>query len=252
MDHTKELIERAHKGDKEAREKLVLENMGLIGSIVKRFAGRGYEQEDLFQIGSIGLIKAVDKFDTGFDVKFSTYAVPMIAGEIKRFLRDDGMIKVSRSMKEIAYKAYLAKEKLERQYKREPTLSEISQELAVSCEDLVQALDASAEIESLHKVIYQGEGSDISLMDKLPQEGDSYEEVMNRLLLEEMLKTLKPKERQLIYMRYYQDKTQTQIAAELGVSQVQVSRMEKKILQKMKMAGSSTSGESSAAYALHK
>lgn len=188
MDHTKELIERAHKGDKEAREKLVLENMGLIGSIVKRFAGRGYEQEDLFQIGSIGLIKAVDKFDTSFDVKFSTYAVPMIAGEIKRFLRDDGMIKVSRSMKEIAYKAYLAKEKLERQYKREPTLSEISQELAISCEDLVQALDASAEIESLHKVIYQGEGSDISLMDKLPQEGDSYEEVMNRLLLEEMLK----------------------------------------------------------------
>lgn len=252
MDHTKELIERAHKGDKEAREKLVLENMGLIGSIVKRFAGRGYEQEDLFQIGSIGLIKAVDKFDTSFDVKFSTYAVPMIAGEIKRFLRDDGMIKVSRSMKEIAYKAYLAKEKLERQYKREPTLSEISQELAISCEDLVQALDASAEIESLHKVIYQGEGSDISLMDKLPQEGDSYEEVMNRLLLEEMLKTLKPKERQLIYMRYYQDKTQTQIAAELGVSQVQVSRMEKKILQKMKTAGSSASGENSAAYALRK
>ena len=114
MNHTKELIERAHGGDKEAREKLIVENMGLIWSIVRRFAGRGYEQEDLFQIGSIGLIKAVDKFDTSYDVQFSTYAVPMIAGEIKRFLRDDGMIKVSRSMKEIAYKAYLAREQLER------------------------------------------------------------------------------------------------------------------------------------------
>ncbi len=237
MDHTEELIERAHKGDKAAREALVVENMGLIGSIVRRFAGRGYDQEDLFQIGSIGLIKAVDKFDTNFDVKLSTYAVPMIAGEIKRFLRDDGMIKVSRSMKETAYKAYLAKERLEREYRREPTLTEISQELAVPCEELVQALDASAEIESLHRIIYQGDGSDISLMDKLPQEGDSYEEVMNKLMLEEMLQTLKPKERQLIYMRYYQDRTQTEIAAEMGISQVQVSRMEKKILQKMKAAG---------------
>lgn len=237
MDHTKELIEQAHGGDKKARELLVVNNMGLIWSIVKRFAGRGYEQEDLFQIGCIGLIKAVDKFDTSFDVKFSTYAVPMIAGEIKRFLRDDGMIKVSRSMKEISYKAYLAREKLERQYKREPTLTEISAELDIPREELVQALDASAEIESLHKVIYQGDGSDISLMDKLPQEGDSYEEVMNRLLLEEMLTHLDTRERQLIYMRYYQDKTQTEIAGELGVSQVQVSRMEKKILQKMKSVG---------------
>lgn len=237
MDHTKELIEQAHGGDKKAREMLVVENMGLIWSIVKRFAGRGYEQEDLFQIGSIGLIKAVDKFDTSFDVKFSTYAVPMIAGEIKRFLRDDGMIKVSRSMKEISYKAYLAREKLEKEKKREPTLTEISEELGIPREDLVQALDASAEIESLHKVIYQGDGSDISLMDKLPQEGDSYEEVMNRLLLEEMLTHLDTRERQLIYMRYYQEKTQTEIAGELGVSQVQVSRMEKKILQKMKTAG---------------
>lgn len=236
MDHTKELIENAHKGDKKARETLVIENMGLIWSIVRRFAGRGYEQEDLFQIGSIGLIKAIDKFDMSFDVKFSTYAVPMIAGEIKRFLRDDGMIKVSRSMKEIAYKAYLAREQLEKNLRREPTLLEISEELAISTEELVQALDASAEIESLHKVIYQGDGNDISLMDKLPQEGDPCEDVMNRMLLEDMMRRLEESERQLIHMRYYLDKTQTEIAAELGVSQVQVSRMEKKILQKMKMS----------------
>lgn len=234
MNHTKELIERAHGGDKDAREKLIVENMGLIWSIVRRFAGRGYEQEDLFQIGSIGLIKAVDKFDTSYDVQFSTYAVPMIAGEIKRFLRDDGMIKVSRSMKEIAYKAYLAREQLERKLKREPALSEIAAEIGVTSEELAQAIDASAEIESLHKVIYQGDGSDISLMDKLPQQGDPCEELMNHMLLEEMLAKLDKKERQLIYMRYYQDKTQTEIAKVMGVSQVQVSRLEKKILKKMK------------------
>lgn len=234
MNHTKELIERAHGGDKEAREKLIVENMGLIWSIVRRFAGRGYEQEDLFQIGSIGLIKAVDKFDTSYDVQFSTYAVPMIAGEIKRFLRDDGMIKISRSMKEIAYKAYLAREQLERKLKREPALSEIASEIGVTSEELAQAIDASAEIESLHKVIYQGDGSDISLMDKLPQQGDPCEDLMNHMLLEEMLSKLDKKERQLIYMRYYQDKTQTEIAKVMGVSQVQVSRLEKKILKKMK------------------
>lgn len=234
MDHTKELIERAHEGDKEARERLVVENVGLIWSIVRRFAGRGYEQEDLFQIGSIGLIKAIDKFDMTFDVKFSTYAVPMIAGEIKRFLRDDGMIKVSRSLKEMAYKAYVLREKMEKEYKREPTLTEIADELGVSKEELAQAIDASAEIESLQKIIYQGDGNDISLMDKLPQEGDPCEDVMNKMLLEQMMRGLDEKEKQIIHMRYFLDKTQTQIADELGVSQVQVSRMEKKILQKMK------------------
>lgn len=237
MDHTKELIENAHNGDKNARDQLILENMGLIWSIVKRFLNRGYEQEDLFQVGSIGLIKAVDKFDMSFDVKFSTYAVPMIAGEIKRFLRDDGMIKVSRNLKEIAYKSYLAKEELERELKREPTLAEIAQRLDVSAEDIVQAMDASSEIESLHKVIYQGNGSDISLMDRLQKDGDDCEEVMDRMLLEQMMRSLDSKERRFICLRYYQDKTQKQIAVEFGVSQVQISRMEKKILQKMKVAG---------------
>lgn len=237
MDHTKELIESAHRGDKAAREKLIVENMGLIWSIVRRFAGRGVEHEDLFQIGSIGLIKAVDKFDTSFDVKFSTYAVPMIAGEIKRFLRDDGMIKVSRTMKEIAYKAYLAKEEFEKVHMREPTLMEISEEISIPAEDLVMAMDASMEIESLNKVIYQGDGNDISLMDKLTDESDKEEEVMNKILLQEMINCLDKKEQKVIAMRYFEDKTQAQIAKEFGVSQVQISRMEKKILEKMKHAG---------------
>ena len=222
------------EGDEIAKQRLVEANLRLVVSIAKRYVGRGMLFLDLIQEGNLGLIKAVDKFDTSFDVQFSTYAVPMISGEIKRFLRDDGMIKVSRSMKETAYKAYIAREKMEEKLKREPTLTEIAAEIGVTSEELAQAFDASAQIESLHKVIYQGDGSDISLMDKLPCEDDPCEDMMNRMVLEEMLSKLDKKERQLIYMRYYQDKTQTEIAGILGVSQVQVSRLEKKILKKMK------------------
>lgn len=230
MDHTLALIGRAHQGDKKARDTLFEENIGLVWSIVKRFQNRGVEMEDLFQIGSIGLLKAVDKFDLSYDVKFSTYAVPMIAGEIKRFLRDDGMIKVSRSMKEISYKAYQAREKLEKQLGRDPTLAEVAGCLDLPQEDLVQALESGAEVESLQKTIYQGDGSDIFLQDKLEEKANRQEELLNKILLEEMLRYLTPQERKLIYMRYFQERTQTEIARELGVSQVQVSRMEKKIL----------------------
>ena len=153
MIDVRELIIKAHEGDKKAREQLIVNNMGLIWSIVKRFAGRGYEQEDLFQIGSIGLIKAVDKFDVSYDVQFSTYAVPMIAGEIKRFLRDDGMVKVSRSLKEIAYKAYVAREQYIAKNAKEPTLSEIAESIEISKEELASAMEATSEVESLHKVI---------------------------------------------------------------------------------------------------
>lgn len=231
MERTLALIERAHQGDKEARDTLFRENTGLVWSIVKRFKNRGVELEDLFQIGSIGLLKAVDKFDASYEVRFSTYAVPMIAGEIKRFLRDDGILKVSRSMKEICYKAYLIRDSLEKSKGREPTLEEIAKEMAVTVEDLVMAMESGAEVESLQKTIYQGEGNDISLMDKIEEQKNGQEEAMNRLLLEEMLGLLDAKERKLIYMRYFQEKTQTEIAKELGVSQVQVSRMEKKILE---------------------
>lgn len=234
MERTLALIELAHKGDKEARDVLIEENIGLVWSIVKRFQNRGVEMEDLFQIGSIGLIKAVDKFDTGYDVQFSTYAVPMIAGEIKRFLRDDGILKVSRSLKETAGKAYGIREKLEKQNGQEPTMLEIAQELGLPVEELVMAMESSAQVESLQQVIYQGDGGDISLMDKLEEKENQSEQVVDRLFLEEMLRSLEGKDRELIYKRYFLEKTQAAIADEMGISQVQVSRMEKKILNKLR------------------
>lgn len=234
MEDVRILLERAHQGDKAARDALVEKNTGLVRSIVKRFLNRGAEAEDLFQIGSIGLLKAIDKFDMSFDVQFSTYAVPMISGEIKRFLRDDGLLKVSRTLKELAAKGYAAREALERRLGREPVLPEIAEELSVSPEELALALESGAEIESLQKTIYQGEGNDISLMDKVQEKRDEGEELLNRLLLEELLETLPAQERQLLYLRYFQEETQAVIAGKMGISQVQVSRLEKKILQKLK------------------
>lgn len=230
MDHTLALIGRAHQGDKKARDTLFEENVGLVYSVAKRFLGRGVEMEDLFQIGSIGLLKAVDKFDLSYDVRFSTYAVPMIVGEIKRFLRDDGILKVSRSLKESHYRVYQVREVLERKFGREPTLSELSQEMGVPVEELVLILESKMEVESLQKTIYQGEGTEISLLEKLPEKENQQDRILDRIFLEEILDTLDAKQRQLIYMRYYKDMTQTEIARELGISQVQVSRMEKKIL----------------------
>lgn len=234
MDHTIELIKRSHSGDKQARDKLVEENVGLVWCIVRRFAGRGYEMEDLFQIGSIGLLKAIDKFDTSFDVKFSTYAVPMINGEIKRFLRDDGMIKVSRSLKETACRARATRESLNQQMGREPTLEEIAAEIGASKEDLVMALESNAEVESLQKTIYQKDGSPICLGDKLEEEENHEERVINHMVLHQLLDTLDERDRAIIEMRYFANRTQTEIAAELGISQVQVSRMEKKILRRLR------------------
>ena len=236
MDETLKLIELAHQGDKAARDRLVTDNMGLIWSIVKRFAGRGYEQEDLFQIGSIGLIKAIDKFDLNYQVRFSTYAVPMISGEIRRFLRDDGMIKVSRSLKELAYKAYLLKEDLQNQWGREPTVGELSERLGVEQEELVMALDAGGDVESLHKPIYQKDGQEIRLMDKLEEKSEEHEQVLNHIVLTDLLGVLNQDEKSLIYLRYFAEQTQSQVGRELGISQVQVSRMEKKILGQLKNA----------------
>lgn len=234
MDHTIVLIQKSHEGDKEARARLVEENTGLVWCVVKRFYNRGVEMEDLFQIGTIGLLKAIDKFDLNYDVKFSTYAVPMIAGEIKRFLRDDGMIKVSRSLKELSYKAYLCREKLQERFGREPSVTELAGELGVEPEELMAALDASSEVESLHKPIYQSDGQEVSLMDRLPWRVEPEEEVLDHLLLKELLGGLEKEERQLIYLRYFADRTQAQAGKELGISQVQVSRLEKKILKSMR------------------
>ena len=246
MEHTLALIEKAHEGDKAARDTLAEENMGLVWSMVRRFANRGVEMEDLCQIGSIGLLKAIDKFDPSFEVCFSTYAVPMIAGEIRRFLRSEGMVKVSRPIRELAWKALpdyhrlsqAERERLERENGRDPTLAEIAGELDVTVEEIVEAMESGAEVESLQKTIYQGENHDISLMDRIPEKENGQEKLLNRIFLEELLGRLPAKERQLIYMRYFQDMTQAQIAGKLGISQVQVSRMEKKILRQMRMENS--------------
>ena len=234
MDHTIALIRKSHDGDKEAREKLVEENVGLVWCVVKRFCGRGVEAEDLFQIGSIGLLKAIDKFDLSYDVKFSTYAVPMISGEIKRFLRDDGMIKVSRSLKELAYKSQQAREKLTASLGREPTVEELSEELGVDKEELVQAMEAGGEVDSLYRPIHQKEGSEIRLLDKIEEKEKREDKILDLLVLRQLLETLDGRERQLIYLRYFADKTQSEVGKIMGISQVQVSRMEKKILENLR------------------
>lgn len=234
MEHTLALIGRAHQGDKEARDTLFEENTGLIYSVARRFLGRGVEMEDLFQIGSIGLLKAVDKFDPAFEVKFSTYAIPMILGELKRFFRDDGMIKVSRSIKENQHRVYLAREKIEKELGREPSLKEIAEMLGMPPEEVAITMDSAAEVESLYRTVYQSEGTDISLIDKIPEKENAEEHLLNRIFLEEILGKLESSDRRLLYMRYFQDQTQTQIAEQLGVSQVQVSRMEKRILKKLR------------------
>lgn len=233
MEHTLALIGRAHHGDKEARDILFEENAGLVYSVAKRFLGRGVEMEDLIQIGSIGLLKAVDKFDAEFEVKFSTYAVPMIAGEIRRFLRDDGILKVSRALKENNYRIYRSREALETRLGREPTLAELSEAVEMPVEEMVMAMESASEVESIHKTIYQGEGQEISLLDRIPEKKNQQETLLDRIFLEEILKSLDTRERRLIYMRYFQDMTQTEIAVVLGISQVQVSRMEKRILKRL-------------------
>lgn len=237
MDHTIALIQKSHDGDKEAREQLVEENVGLVWCVVKRFYGRGTDAEDLFQIGSIGLIKAIDKFDLSYDVKFSTYAVPMISGEIKRFLRDDGMIRVSRSLKELSYKIFQTREALIAKLDREPTLEELSETMEVDKEEIVQALEAGGEVESLYKPIHQHEGNEIQLVDKLEEKDRKEDKILDHMLLKQLLENLDKEERQLIYLRYFADETQTQVGKKLGISQVQVSRMEKRIIENMRKMG---------------
>ena len=236
MDDILALLGRVHQGDKEARDILVEKNMGLVHSIARRFQNRGVEMEDLVQIGSIGLLKAIDKFDLTYEVRFSTYAVPMITGEIKRFLRDDGMVKVSRSLKEEAARIYAVREVFMGVQGREPTLEELAEELQLTREEVILAMESAAQIESLQKTIYQSDGSDIALEDKLPFEKNQQEEVLDRMLLEQMLGSLNTEERELIYLRFFKERTQSNIAKKMGMSQVQVSRMEKKILRRMREA----------------
>lgn len=252
MDEVSVLIAKSQAGEKEAREVLIEKNLGLVHHIVRRFAGRGYDLEDLFQIGTIGLMKAIDKFDLNLGVKFSTYAVPMISGEIKRFLRDDGPVKVSRTIKENGLKVKTARQKLQIKEGREPTLQEIMEETGLSSEDIVIAMEASVEVESIYTAVYQDDGNEVYLVDRVVRgvcgsigcsaletcgcEDVEKEALLNHMLLTQLLDTLEKEERKLIDLRYFQNKTQVEVAEKLGISQVQVSRLEKKILRKLKAA----------------
>ena len=234
MDKTLELLRLAKEGTQDAKEQLVTDNLGLVWSVARRFMGRGHELEDLYQIGCIGLIKCIEKFDLSYDVKFSTYAVPMISGEIKRFLRDDGMIKVSRTLKETAYKVKKAREEIVNQTGIEPKIDELSKLLDIDVEEIVASLEANVEVESIHQTLYQNDGNTVYLIDKLANEKDENETLLNHMVVQDLLEHLEETEEKIIKLRYFENKTQSEIAKDIGISQVQVSRMEKKILLKMR------------------
>ncbi|SFX02836.1 RNA polymerase, sigma subunit, RpoX/SigF [Thermoactinomyces sp. DSM 45891] len=228
----KELILLSQQGDLLARDRLVSHNIRLVWSVVQRFLNRGYEAEDLFQIGSIGLLKAVDKFDLSYDVKFSTYAVPMIIGEIQRFLRDDGMVKVSRSLKELANKVRKTKDELSKRLNRLPTLHEIAKEIGIEPEEIVFAQEANRAPTSIHETVYENDGDPITLMDQIAD--DSEKSWFDKLVLHDAIDRLSEREQLIVYLRYFKDQTQSEVAERLGISQVQVSRLEKKIIARMK------------------
>ena len=227
------LINRAHQGDKLARDKILIENTGLIWSIVRRFLNRGHEGEDLFQIGCIGMLKAIDRFDTEFDVAFSTYAVPMIAGEIRRFIRDDGIVKISRKIKENQMKIIHQREIYINEKKQEPTIEELEKVCDLTKEEIVMAIDASRNVESIDKEMYSKDSA-YTLMDLAEDDTNIEETVLNKIMVQQLMDILESKERKIINLRYFKNKTQSQVAKEMGMTQVQVSRLEKKILNSMR------------------
>ena len=230
-EEVRHLLQKSQTGDMVARDILVEKNTRLVWSVVQRFAHRQYELDDLFQIGCIGLIKAIDKFDLSYDVRFSTYAVPMIIGEIQRFIRDDGVIKVSRSLKEMANKIRKEKEMLTKQLKRAPTVSEVAEALNVTKEEVAQAEEATKNPKSIYETVYDGGGDPIYLMDQIADEAGGE---IDKIALQHAMEKLNKREKLIIYLRYFKDWTQSSVAERLNVSQVQVSRLEKKILQDMK------------------
>lgn len=232
-DENEELILRAQKGDMEAKARLYEANKGLIYMVLERFKNTSYEYEDLFQVGSIGLLKAIDKFDFNFNVRFSTYAVPMIIGEIKKFLRDDGIVKVQRGVKEIYAKVRWAEDKLRSDLGREPTINELADFLEISKEDIVLAIEACQAPCYIHDVMPSEEKEQLSLIDKIPVD-ESNAVLLEHIALREAMEKLDPREREVIIRRFFKDETQAAIAQNLGVSQVQVSRIEKAAINKLK------------------
>ncbi|MFT9847444.1 RNA polymerase sporulation sigma factor SigF [Aneurinibacillus sp. REN35] len=228
----KQLLAQSQAGDTTARDTLVNSNIRLVWSVVQRFLNRGYEADDLFQIGCIGLLKAIDKFDLSFDVKFSTYAVPMIIGEIQRFLRDDGTVKVSRSLKEIAHKVRRIKDELSKELGRLPTVKEVAEALGITPEEVIYAQEANRAPSSIHETVFENDGDPITLMDQIADKDE--EKWFDKIALKEAIGKLSEREQLIVYLRYYKDQTQSEVAERLGISQVQVSRLEKKILKLMK------------------
>ena len=234
-----ELIKRAQEGDKGALDQMISENLGLVHSIVRRFEHRGCDREELFQTGCIGLIKAIENFDLSLQLAFSTYAVPMIMGEIRRFLRDDGMVKVSRTLKENGYKISKARELLVNELGREPSLLEIESLTELTKEEIVMAMEANREVESIYQPVAGTDGDEILLVDQIGNSADLYEEpekeaVLNEILVAQLMELLDEREQRLIKLRYFENKTQSQIGELMDMTQVQVFRLEKKILLKMR------------------
>lgn len=228
------LIKAAQSGDKAALETLTVTNSGLIWNAVKKFGGRGAEKEDLFQIGAIGLLKAVEKFDLSFDVEFSTYAVPMIFGEIRRFLRDDGIIKVSRSIKETFIKVRYAADKISGEKGREATISEIAQTLGITEGDVAAALEANREVESIYKTVNEGDSKGVLVIDKICTGDNNEDKILNSVALRQAIKNLEVRDREILTLRYFKEKTQSEVARIMGLSQVQISRIEKKVLMHLR------------------
>ena len=229
-----QLLPLAKAGDAEAMNRLIEANLPLVTSISKKFINRGYDYEDIYQIGCLGLVKAINNFDDNYNVKFSTYAVPMIIGEIKRFLRDDGIIKVSRNVKSLAKKLHFDKEALTKKLNRDPSIEELAEFSGIDKEEILFALESSASMQYLYEVIHQDDGAPVLLIDKLSENAAEDKNLTEKIALKEALNSLDVKSRQIIVLRYFKDKTQIQVAKMLGISQVQVSRIEKKVLSEMR------------------
>lgn len=228
------LFERIKQGDQEARELYIKGNLRLVLSVIRRFGSSNENADDLFQIGCVGLIKAIDNFDTTLNVKFSTYAVPMIIGEIRRYLRDNNAIRVSRSLRDIAYKAIYAKENYMRQNLREPTIMEIASEIGIDKEEIVYALDAIQSPVSLYEPVYTEGGDTLYVMDQVSDKKNKEENWVENLALRDAIYRLNDRERQIIHLRFFEGKTQMEVANEIGISQAQVSRLEKNALKSMR------------------
>lgn len=229
-----QLVVLAQGGDEKAMNQIIEVNLPLVTSICKRFSNRGYEYEDIYQIGCIGLVKAVNNFDSKYGVKFSTYAVPMIIGEIKRFLRDDGIIKISRSIKGTAKKLHFAKEELTFKLNREPTIDELSEYSGIAKDDILIAMESLNSLQYLYDTIHQEDGAPVLLIDKISEKPDDNVDILDQIALKEALSSLDENSRKIIMLRYFKDKTQVQVAKMLGISQVQVSRIEKRVLKIMR------------------